>query len=101
MIISKEYKQLMDSPALTERFRAGDYAIDKEETAVLKGFIDSFYESAKQSGCVPLADFFKFMDLLDLIRDGDTDEVMDLTAYAFIKCCKLRSAVEERERCGR
>lgn len=25
MIISEEYKQLMDSPALTDRFRAGDY----------------------------------------------------------------------------
>ncbi len=25
MIISEEYKQLMDSPALIDRFRAGDY----------------------------------------------------------------------------
>lgn len=97
MLISKEYKQLMDSPDLTDRFRAGDYFLYEEEGSVLKDFIDSFYESVKQNGCVPLSDFFEFMDLLDLIRDGDTDEVQNLTAYAFVECCKLRSAVEKQK----
>ncbi len=96
MIISKEYKQLMDSPTLTDRFRAGDFSLYEEEGSVLKDFIDSFYRSIKQNGCVPLNDFFEFMDLLDLIRDGDTDAVMDLAAYAFVECSKLRSEIEKR-----
>jgi hypothetical protein len=100
MIISKEYRQLMDSPALTDRFRAGDYFLYEEEESVLKDFIDSFYESAKQNGCVPLNVFFEFMSLLDLIRDGDTDEVVNLAAYAFVECSKLQRDIEKRKQCG-
>ena len=99
MMISKEYEQLMSSPDLTDRFRAGDYSLYGDERAVLEGFIDSFYGSVKQSGYVPMDDFFAFMDLLDLIKDGDTDEVQDLTAYAFVECAKLRSAVGKQKRC--
>ena len=97
MLISKEYTQLMESPDLTDRFRAGDYYIDEEEQAILKDFIDSFYVSVKQNGCVPLNDFFEFMDLLDFIRDGDTDEVQYLADYAFVESCKLRSDIEEQK----
>ena len=97
MLISKEYESLMDSPSLTDRFRAGDYFLYEEEESVLKEFIDSFYASIKQKGHVPLNEFFGFMDLLDLIKDGDTDEVMNLTAYAFVECCKLRSDIEKQK----
>ncbi len=96
MVISKEYKQLMDSPALTDRFRAGDCFLYEDEETVLKDFIDSFYRSARQNGCVTLDDFFEFMDLLDLIKDGDTEEVMNLTSYAFVGCAKLRSDIEKQ-----
>lgn len=97
MRISKEYGELMDSARLPERFRAGDYSLDVEEKAVLKDFIDGFYDFVKENGCVPPDDFFGFMDFLDLIWCGDTEEVTEVAAYAFLNSAKLRSAIEKRK----
>ncbi len=101
MTVSKEYELLMDPNNMPERFREGNFALCKEEKAILVDFIDSFYESLKQNKCVPLDDFFKFMELLDLIRDCDTDEMTDLTEYAFISCYKLQSFIEKQKECGK
>ena len=100
MKISEEYRELMDYLNLPERFRAGDFFLYEEEKAVLEDFIDCFCESVSQNGCVPLDDFFEFMDFLDLIKDGDSNEVMLLTTHAFIKCRELRIAVEKQKQGG-
>ena len=100
MRLSKEYGRLMDCACLPERFRAGDYFLDGEEKAVLKDFIDGFYDSVKENGCVPLDDFFEFMDFLDLIWCGDTEEVTEVAAYAFLNSAKLHSAVEKQRQGG-
>jgi hypothetical protein len=100
MRISREYGQLMDCACLPERFQAGDYSLDGEEKAVLKEFIDGFYDSVKENGCVPLDDFFEFMDFLDSIWCGDTEEVTEVAAYTFLNSAKLHSAVEKQRQDG-
>ena len=101
MRISKEYRQLMDSACLPERFRAGDYSLDEEEKDILMDFIDSFYASVKENDGVPLDDFLEFMDFLDVIWCGDTEEVTEVAAYACLNRAKLRSAIEKREQNGK
>ena len=100
MRISEEYRRLMNSAALPERFRAGDYSLDEEEKAVLMDFVDSFYASVKENDGVPLEDFLEFMDFLDVIWCGDTEEVTEVAAYACLNSAKLRSALEKRKQSG-
>ena len=73
---------------------------DGKEKAVLMDFVDSFYASVKENDGVPLEDFLEFMDFLDVIWCGDTEEVTEVAAYACLNSAKLRSAVEKREQNG-
>ena len=90
MLITEEYRRLMYFGQLPDRFRAGDYFIDEDEEAILKEFVDNFYTSVENNGCVTLEDFTEFMDFLDLLRDADTDEVQNVVTWAFVKRAKLQ-----------
>ena len=50
---------------------------------------------------VPLEDFLEFMDFLDVIWCGDTEEVTEIAAYACLNSAKLRSAVEKQRQSGK
>ena len=91
MIISEEYERLMFYGELPERFRAGDFGLLKEEIATLKGFVDSFYASVEDNGCVTLEDFTEFMDFLAVVRDADSDTVQNIIAEAFMKSAEIRN----------
>ena len=84
MIISEEYERLMVYDELPERFRAGDFGLLEEEIATLRGFVDSFYASVKDNGCVTLEDFTEFMDFLAVIRNADSDAVQNIIAEVFV-----------------
>ena len=91
MIISKEYERLMSYDELPERFRAGDFGLFEDEIATLKGFVDSFYASVEDNGCVTLKDFTELMDFLAVIRDANSDAVQNIIAEVFMKSAEIRN----------
>ncbi len=93
MIISEEYERLMDFNELPERFRAGDFGLLEEEIATLREFVDNFYASVENNGCVTLEDFTVFMDFLCVIRDADSEAVQNLIAEVFIKSAEIRNRI--------
>ena len=96
MIISEEYKKLMFYSELPERFRAGDFGLLEDEIATLKGFVDSFYASVEDNGCVTLEDFTEFMDFLAVIRDADSEAVRNIMAEVFMKSAEIRNRLSEK-----
>ena len=54
MVITEDYKRLMDHNELPERFRAGDFGIFDFEEDILREFIDNFYEAVESNGYVDL-----------------------------------------------
>ena len=93
--MSEEYKNLMFYNELPERFRAGDFGLLEEDIATLRGFVDSFYASVEDNGCVTLEDFTEFMDFLAVIRDADSDAVRNLIAEVFMKSAEIRNRLSE------
>ena len=96
MLISEEYKRLMFYNELPERFRAGDFGLLEEEIATLRGFVDSFYASVEENGCVTLEDFTEFMDFLAVIRDADSDAVQNIIAEVFMKSAEIRNRLPKQ-----
>ena len=96
MIISKEYERLMSYDELPERFRAGDFGLFEDEIATLKGFVDSFYASVEDNGCVTLEDFTEFMDFLAVIRDADSAAVRNIIAEEFMKSADIRNRLSKQ-----
>ena len=66
MKLSEEYERLMLYSELPERFRAGDFGLLEDEAATPRDFVDSFYTSVEENGCVTLEDFTEFMDFLSV-----------------------------------
>ena len=97
MIISKEYERLMYYDELPERFRAGDFGLLEDEIATLNGFVDSFYASVEENGCVTLEDFTEFMDFLAVIRDVNSDAVQNIVAEVFMKSAEIRNKLSDKE----
>ena len=97
MKVSEEYEQLMFDDGLPERFRAGDYGLLEDEIATLRSFVDSFYASVEEHGCVTLEDFTAFMDFLAVIRDADSVAVQNLIAEAFMKSAEIRNRLPKRQ----
>ena len=95
MIISEEYKKLMFYAELPERFRAGDFGLLEDEIATLRGFVDNFYASVEDNGCVTLEDFTEFMDFLAVVRDADSEAVQNLIAEAFMKSAEIRNRLSK------
>ena len=95
MIISKEYERLMYYDELPDRFRAGDFGLFEDEIATLRGFVDSFYASVEDNGCVTLEDFTEFMDFLAEIRDANSDAVQNIIAEVFMKSAEIRNRLSE------
>ncbi len=91
MIISKEYERLMFYDELPERFRAGDFSLVEDEIVTLRGFVDSFYASVEENGCVTLEDFTEFMDFLAVIRNADSEAVQNVIAEVFMKSAEIRN----------
>ena len=96
MKISDEYKRLMHYSDLPERFRAGDFGLLEEEIATLREFVDSFYASVNDNGCVTLEDFTEFMDFLAVIRDADSDAVRNIIAEVFMKSAEIRNRLSKQ-----
>ena len=96
MKISDEYIRLMHYSELPERFRAGDFGLLEEEIATLREFVDSFYASVKDNGCVTLEDFTEFMDFLAVIRDADSDAVQNIITEAFMKSAEIRNRLSKQ-----
>ncbi|MBQ2085285.1 MAG: hypothetical protein II464_03350 [Oscillospiraceae bacterium] len=96
MKISDEYIRLMHYSELPERFRAGDFGLLEEEIATLREFVDSFYASVKDNGCVTLEDFTEFMDFLAVIRDADSDVVQNIITEAFMKSAEIRNRLSKQ-----
>ena len=97
MIISEEYKRLMLYYELPERFRAGDFGLLEEEIATLRDFVDSFYASVEDNGCVTLEDFTEFMDFLAVIWGADSDAVQNIIAEAFMKSAEIRNKLSDKK----
>ena len=95
MIISKEYERLMFYDELPERFQAGDFGLFEDEIATLRGFVDSFYASVEDNGCVTLEDFTEFMDFLAEIRDANSDAVQNIIAEVFMKSAEIRNRLSK------
>ena len=95
MIISKEYERLMSYDELPERFRAGDFGLFEDEIATLKDFVDSFYASVEDNGCVTLKDFTELMDFLAVIRDANSDAVQNIIAEVFMKSAEIRNRLSK------
>ena len=95
MIISKEYERLMFYNELPERFRAGDFGLLEDEIATLRGFVDSFYASVEENGCVTLEDFTEFMDFLAVIRDADSNAVQNIMTEVFMKSAEIRNRLSK------
>lgn len=96
MIITKEYRRLMDPLDLPERFHSGDFAIFDFEEEILKEFVDNFYEALEQNGYVELEDFTEFMTFLQILGPADTEKVQNILMYAFIKSNLIASALSKR-----
>ena len=95
MIISKEYERLMFYDELPERFRAGDFGLFEDEITTLRDFVDSFYASVEDNGCVTLEDFTEFMDFLAVIRDANSEAVQNIIAEVFMKSAEIRNRLSE------
>jgi len=95
MIISKEYERLMYYDELPDRFRAGDFGLFEDEIATLRSFVDSFYASVEDNGCVTLEDFTEIMDFLAEIRDANSDAVQNIIAEVFMKSAEIRNRLSE------
>ena len=91
MKISEEYERLMLYYELPERFRAGDFGLLEEEAATLRDFVDSFYASVEENGCVTLEDFTEFMDFLCVLWNADSETVRNIIAEAFMKSAGIRN----------
>ena len=76
---------------IPERFRAGDFSLVEDEIVNLRGFVDSFYASVEENGCVTLEDFTEFMDFLDVIRNADSEAVQNVIAEVFMKSAEIRN----------
>ena len=96
MKISEEYERLMHYSELPERFRAGDFGLLEEEIATLRGFVDSFYASVEDNGCVTLEDFTEFMDFLAVIRDANSEVVQNIIAEVFMKSAEIRNLLSKQ-----
>ena len=96
MKISDEYIRLMHYSELPERFRAGDFGLLEEEIATLREFVDSFYASVKDNGCVTLEDFTEFMDFLAVIWDADSDAIQNIIAEVFMKSAEIRNRLSKQ-----
>ena len=96
MIISEEFERLMFYDGLPERFRAGDFGLLEEEIATLRSFVDSFYASVKDNGCVTLEDFTEFMDFLAVIWDADSEAVRNIIAEVFMKSAEIRNRLSKQ-----
>ena len=96
MIISKEYERLMFYDELPDRFRAGDFGLLEDEIVTLRGFVESFYASVEENGCVTLEDFTEFMDFLAVIRDANSDAVQNIIAEVFMKSAEIRNRLSEK-----
>ena len=97
MTITEEYDDLMDYNNLPERFRAGDFGIFEDEEAILREFVDNFYETARRNGYVDLWDFTELMAFIDICRDADTDTVQNILVKAFIESAKIQNALLKRQ----
>ena len=95
MTISEEYERLMLYHELPERFRAGDFGLLEEEIATLRDFVDSFYASVEDNGCVTLEDFTEFMDFLAVIRDANSEVVQNIIAEVFMKSAEIRNRLSK------
>ncbi len=91
MVVSDDYRRLMQHWDLPERFRAGDFTLYEDEEAILREFIGSFYTSADGRGYVSVEDFTEFMDFLALMQDADSEEAENIKAEAYIRSAKLRN----------
>ena len=96
MIISKEYEKLMFYDGLPERFQAGDFVLFEDEITTLRGFVDSFYASVEDNGCVTLEDFTEFMDFLAVIRDANSNAVQSIIAEVFMKSAEIRNRLSKK-----
>ena len=64
--------------------------------ATLREFVDSFYASVEDNGCVTLEDFTEFMDFLAVIRDADSDAVQNIIAEVFMKSAEIRNRLSKQ-----
>ena len=96
MIISEEYERLMFYDELPERFLAGDFGLLEDEIAILRDFVDSFYASVEDNGCVTLEDFTEFMDFLAVIRNASSDAVQNIIAEVFMKSAEIRNQLSKK-----
>ena len=80
---------------LPERFRAGDFGLLEDEIATLRGFVDSFYASVEDNGCVTLEDFTEFMDFLAVNRDANSEVVQNIIAEVFMKSAEIRNRLSK------
>ena len=95
MKITEEYRELMQYNELPERFRAGDFGITEQEEAILKEFVDNFYDSVNRNGYVDLEDFTEFMAFLDLLRHANTDAIENILAESSIKSAEIWNRLRE------
>ena len=96
MIISKEYEKLMEYNELPERFRAGDFGIFEYEGAILREFVDNFFEAVEENGYVDLEDFTEFMGFIQTLNGVDSEEVQNILYYAFMKSNLIQNALKKR-----
>ena len=97
MLITEEYRRLMDHTELPERFRAGSFALFEEEKAILCDFVDRFYETVHRNGYVDPEDFTEFMAFIDILRAADTDAVQNILTYAFMKSAEIQNILRHRQ----
>ena len=95
MVITDEYIELMNCNNLPERFRAGDFGLLEEESATLREFVDNFYESVEDNGCVTLEDFTEFMGFLHVLMDADSQEAQRILTGAFARSAKIQNGLSD------
>ena len=95
MIVTEDYIRLMTYYELPERFRAGDFGLLEEEVAILREFVDNFYESVENNGCVTLEDFTEFMGFLYVLMDADSQEVQRILTGAFARSAKIQNGLSD------
>ena len=96
MIITKDYRRVMDTGDLPERFHSGDFGIFEFEVDTLKEFVDNFYEAAEANGSVDLDDFTEFMDFLQVLWPADTEAVDKILMHAFVKSNMIHNSRSKR-----
>ena len=92
MIITEEYRQLMEYSGLPERFQAGAFGLFDFEEKILREFVDHFYEAAEKNGTVALGDFEEFMAFLWTLSPAESDQVQNLPAYAYSRCFRTQNS---------